>query len=301
LIEFVGNFGLSHIQAAADLSALTTFVMYGLLWQLIGPAWTKKRLLALAMAAVFPGEVFYFSIFPISLFVVLTLACLTLLSRRRYTWSGVAGAAAVWTYSAGILLLPVVLLFTSLFDHARHFGEWLQRSLRSAGSMVVAATALLIAYQSWVGKWNALFLVGEKYNEGAPIHSPFTLLRESFFGGPVGRFAVSELNTSFSYVATKEQTGFVIALVLLLAAGVGLSWRGSLTRVEILVAIYTATFWILPLTQAGSTALYRAEGLLVPCVVLLKRLPVALLAALVVIAGFIAYQVAALSFQFDLG
>jgi hypothetical protein len=33
----------------------------------------------------------------------------------------------------------------------------------------------------------------------------------------------------------------------------------------------------------------------------LKRLPVALLAALAVIAGFIAYQVAALSFQFDLG
>lgn len=132
LMELMSNLGLSHLQGGADISAFMSLAMFGLLWQLIGPSWSTKPMLALALAAVFPGQVYFFSVFPISLALVCSLAFLLFLSRRRYVWAGLAGAIGVWAYS-GILLVPVALAFVLFFDQAKSTGERMIRSLRRRG------------------------------------------------------------------------------------------------------------------------------------------------------------------------
>ena len=58
--------------------------------------------------------------------------------------------------------------------------------------------------------------------------------------------------------------------------------------------------WLFPMTQGVDTALFRIQALLVPCVVLSKRFPIAVQVVLVAVGAVIAYQTAVLFFSFDL-
>jgi hypothetical protein len=84
LMEFVAHFGLPHAQGGADISAVFAAVMILLIWVLIGPEWSAKKFLALALAGVFPGEVYFFAIYPVSLVVSLSVAFLLVLAGRKY-------------------------------------------------------------------------------------------------------------------------------------------------------------------------------------------------------------------------
>jgi hypothetical protein len=298
LMRALGNFGLPHLQGGADISVVLALVMFVLIWQLIGPEWTAKKLLALALAAVFPGQIYYFATFPISLLMVFTLAFLLLLRRRAYTLAGLAGVGAVWSYSTGFLLAPVAIVFTFLFDQAASFGQRLQRAARSAGVVLAGLGFLFVAYQLWVGRWNAWLLVQAKYGHG--VQSPLTILHAQFFGAAPGPYGVSNINPSFMFFATKAQTALVLVIVLVLFTFAAFGWRSSLTRIDTLVLIYTLAVWLFPLTQGVNTALFRSEVLLMPCVILARRLPVALQIVLVTSAAIIAFSMALLFFRFDL-
>jgi hypothetical protein len=279
----------------AEAFALGTMV---LVWMLIGPSWSAPCLLALALAAVFPGQIYYFAVFPVSLVAFLCLAFLLLLTRRRYVLAGLAGAAAAWAYPIGFLLPAVAVVYTAIADRGRSFMAWLDRVLPSAGIAALGTVALLATYQVWVRVWDAYFLVQAKYGNG--FHDPAVIFLQSLTGAPPARYAIQGANEGYKFLPAKAQTILVAALVLTLAVAALTVWRTSLTRTGWAVLCYTVIVWLFPLTQSIAVSRYRSEALLIPCVALVRRLPVVVQAPLVAVAAWIAFGMAGLFFQVKL-
>ncbi len=295
LIRLLGGLGAPLPWAGkylAEAFALGTLV---LAWLLLGPSWSAPSLLALALAAVFPGQVYFFAVFPVSLAAFLSLAFLVLLARRSYALAGLAGAAASWAYPTGFVLTGVAAAYTVIVDRGRSLGQWLRRALPSAGIAALGVVLLLLAYQYWTGAWNAYFLVQVKY--GNSFHNPAAVFLASLSGGAPARYAIQGPNPGYEYLAAKAQTVLVAALVLALVAASLTLWRTSLTRADWAVLCYTVLVWLFPLTQSIAVSRYRSEALLVPCVALVRRLPVTIQIPLVVAAGWIAFGMAGLFFQ----
>jgi hypothetical protein len=295
LIRLFGRLGAPLAWAGkylAEAFALGTFV---LVWLLIGPSWSARSLLALALAAVFPGQVYLFAIFPVSLVAFLSLAFVLLLAGRRYVLAGLAGAAAPWAYPTGFVLAGVAVLYTAIADRGRSFADWLERALPSAGIAALGVTALLFAYQLWTHAWNAYFLVQAKYGNG--LHDPAANFLATFVHGPYPRYSIQNPNPGYAYLAPKAQTVFVAVLVLGLAVAALTVWRASLTRTDWAVLCYTVLVWLLPLTQSVAVSRYRSEALLIPAVALVRRLPAAIQIPLVIAAAWIAFGMAQLFFQ----
>jgi hypothetical protein len=294
LISLFGKLGAPLPWAGkylAEAFALGTFV---LAWLLIGPSWSARSLLALALAAVFPGQIYYFAVFPISLVAFLSLAFLLLLARRRYVLAGLAGGAAAWAYPIGFVLPAVAVLYTAIADRGRSFADWLERVLPSAGIAALGTVALLFAYQAWTRAWDAYFLVQAKYGNG--FHDPAAIFLASLTGAPPARYAIQDPNQGYGYLPAKAQTVLVAALVLTLAVAALTVWRASLTRTDWAVLCYTVIVWLFPLTQSIAVSRYRSEALLIPCVALVRRLPVVVQIPLVAAAAWIAFRMAGLFF-----
>lgn len=299
LIRLLRGFGAPRTWAGkylAEAFALGTLV---LVWLLIGPSWSARSLLALALAAVFPGQIYYFAVFPVSLVAFLSAGFLLLLSRRHYVLAGLAGAAAAWAYPTGFLLPGVAVLYTAIADRGRSFADWLERVLPSAGIAALGTVALLLTYQVWTHAWDAYFLVQAKYGNG--FHDPAAIFLASLKGGgPPVRYAIQGPNPGYKYLAARAQTVLVAALVLTLAVASLTVWRTSLTRTDWVVLCYTVIVWLFPLTQSIAVSRYRSEALLIPCVALVRRLPVAIQIPLVAAAAVIAFGMAGLFFQVKL-
>ena len=77
---------------------------------LIGPSWSFSHLCCLALAACFPGIIYYYAVFPVSLLTFLSLACLMLFIRRRYLLAGLTGALCAWAFTLGPLVAVVLLV-----------------------------------------------------------------------------------------------------------------------------------------------------------------------------------------------
>lgn len=108
-------------------------------------------------------------------------------------------------------------------------------------------------------------------------------------------FGVSEVNPSLSFPAVRAQTYLVFALILLLLVGV-YKWHASLSSLEKVASIYTTVVFLFMLIQSVSSSTYRTEALLLPAVLLVKRLPIAIQVVLCGAAAYIAYQMGVLWF-----
>jgi hypothetical protein len=295
LIGFFGKLGAPLTWAGKYLADVFAFGTLVLAWLLIGPAWSARRLLALTLAAVFPGQIYYFAVFPISLVAFLSLAFLLWLAHRRYVLAGLAGAAAAWAYPTGFLLPGVAVLYTAIADRGRSFADWLKRVLPSAGIPALGIMTLLLAYQAWTNAWNAYFLVQAKYGNG--FHNPAANFLASLTGAPFPRYPIQQLNEGYKHLPPRVQTVLVAALVLALVAASLTMWRATLTRTDWAVLCYTVIVWLFPMTQAIAVSRYRSEALLVPCVALVRRLPVVIQIPLVIASVWIAVGMAGLFFH----
>ena len=297
LISLLGKFGASLPWAGKYLAEAFGLGTLVLVWLLIGPSWSAPSLLALALAAVFPGQIYLFAVFPVSLAAFLSLAFLLLLARGRYVLAGLAGAAAAWAYPTGFVLAGVAVAYTAIADRGRSLGEWLRRVLPSAGIAALGFALLLAAYQYWTSAWNAYFLVQAKYGNG--LHNPVAIFLSSFAytHSPVVQYAIQQPNIGYHHLAPRYQTVLVAALVLILVVAALTVWRSSLTKPDWAVLCYTVLTWLFPLTQSAAVSRYRSEVLLIPCVALFRRLPVAIQIPVVLAAGWIAFGMAELFFR----
>ena len=97
-------------------------------------------------------------------------------------------------------------------------------------------------------------------------------------------------------MAPAAQTLFVVAWIL--ALGISL-WQGraSVGGRERAVALFSLTFWVVPLIVGSGVALHRAEALLLPSAALAPRLPSPVLAVFAATALVLAWPMGLLFFQ----
>jgi hypothetical protein len=284
LMSVLGHIGLSLPDAGMVLSILFAYLTLQAIWVLIGPSWSFSPLCCLAFAACFPGMIYFYALFPVSLLTFLATVCLILFIRRRYLLAGLAGALCAWAFAIGPLVAVVLFISAVIVDRGDGFRRLTARTARSAGIALAGFALLLLAYQRWVGQWDAYFKVQSKYANG--LHDPVTTFVMSFTGGPLAKFPLQDPNSGYNYLIPRAQTAFVAALVIGL-----LVWtlrRHPVSRADWVILTYTFVFWLVPLIDGPSLGRYRMEALLVPCVALCTRLPRPVQVALVGIAAVLA-------------
>jgi hypothetical protein len=290
LLAALGHLGLTLPAAGVVLSALFAYLTLQVLWVLIRPAWTFAHLACVAFAACFPGMVYSYAVFPVSLLTFLTVACLLAFVRRRYVLAGVAGALCTWAFATGPLMIVVLAVAAVVVDRREHLVRVL---VQTAGIAFAGFVALMGFYQVWAGDWTAYFKTSSKYGDG--LHDPVATFVTAFSGGSPARYSVADPNAGYSYLGPRAQTAFVAALVIGLAV-----WtlrRSGLSRRDWVLLVYTVVAWLVPLVAGPNVSRYRMEALLVPCVGLCTPLPRALLAGLVVVSSMLAVDLAVLFTQ----
>jgi hypothetical protein len=206
---------------------------------------------ALIYAAWAPGQIYDYSIFPLSTLAFFTVAWLWLLGRGRFVFAGLAGAAAVLAYPLGVLVIPVSAVWILVQRRAV-----VTAALASAGLGV-----LFVDQEIETGHWNAYSLVQRNY--GHHLLNPVASLRDQL--RPLWS------STELTHVGPALQALLVTAVIV--AAFVSaLRRRRTLEPAELLVLLWAAVTWIVPLGQSY-VSLQRSEAALLPLAVLLPRLP----------------------------
>jgi hypothetical protein len=237
----------------------------------------------LTFAAVAPGLVYRYAVYPLSMFVFLTVAYLALLVRERWFIAGLIGAVAVVTYPIGVTLPVVAAAWIILtYRHGR------ARAVALAAAPAPVAVALLIlAQRLQTGRWTAFFDVQSHYGTG--LHDPIGVTWNTVL-------VVYRADHPFShYQAGELQTLIVAVIVATILVHSIARWRTT-NRVDHLLVLWAAITWAFPATQAN-VSLWRHNAALAPIAVLVARLPRPLQAAAILAAAAIAVPVAWLYFQ----
>jgi len=290
LITMVSRIGVTPEQAGLVISAVFAYLLMVAVWYLIGPSWDVRSLCCLALAAAFPGMVYFNAVFPISLVAFFSTLFLILLIKKRYFLAGLAGVVAIWSYSASLVLVPISFVVISLCDRGSNLFEWVKRTCATTGTMLVGVVALLASFKLWTGDWLAFFKVQSKYGTGP--FNPINVFIQSLLGGTRSEFALQNRNPGYLFHAPKVQSVFV--LVLLVSICVVALREKPIQRSSIIIVIYSLAVWLLLLLQGPQLSRYRSEALLIPCVALVRKLPWVFQVGAVVVASFIAVGLAQL-------
>ncbi len=288
LIWVLERLGLPGHDAGVAISSVFGFAMLAVLWNcFLIRRRDASSVLALALAAFFFGQVYQRAVFPISMELFFLLLVLWLAPRQRWLGAGLACAAAAFTYSTGFLIAPAVAAWV-LWDRS----VWPARAKAAAIALLCALTtvgflAVLAIQRLATGVWGAFFLVQRKYG----YHQ---------LGFPVTKFAwtvdpLLRYGLGWNEVPS-AQTLLVAAWCLCLVAAVVLH-RRQLEAVDRLVLSATLWFWLFPLALGGHVHLYRSEALLLPSVLLARRLPLPVQALFLLIMVVLAYLMSVLFFQ----
>ena len=259
----------------AGLFALATLIV---LWNgFLGPRPTAPGLATLTLAAFFPGFVYEHALFPVSLCALCHVSALYFYNSRRYIAAGLAGAAGAFSYSSAVLLAGVLGVHLLITGQRRPVPKQLADLLKVCGLIALGFVAFLIVLQWQVGDWRAYFLVQKKYHFG--VNAPWVTL------APHLAEALSKIPSL--------QTCFVAVLAPTLLAAALRPARNSLDGA---LACFTLVYWLVPLILGGGLSLYRAEAVLMPSVLLARKLPPALLVLFLVGAILLGLQMGSLFF-----
>jgi len=290
LLKLLNGAGMSLLAAGVLLSSLFHLAALGLLWSLLGARLTLSALLCLALAAVFPGSVYFHAVFPVSMALCLALLCLLLLVRRCWTAAGVAGALAAASYSTGVLLAPIAAVWILVTQRKRPLWRPALRLARVC-ALIVAGFLFVLAVQ-WLQTrmWGAYFRDQAKYY--ARYQNPLRTLSDALVK-PARADAAERLlpaiqrNLSNRLPIVKAH---LVLATLVEALGLGVAAaRRRASDADLAGVITAVVLWVVPLIAVGGLSLYRSMVMLVPGVIPLRRLPAVVLVPLVVAAGYISY------------
>ena len=280
LVAALGRVGLDLAVAAVLLAWLFTALTLALLWStFLERRATDAAVLTLLYAAVAPGQIYGYAIFPMSMLALFTVGHLWCLHRGRFIAAGCAGAFAAAAYPLGVLLVPVSAVWL-LAETAVPLRERLRRVAWASGLTAGGAAAMAVAQRIETGRWNAYFLVQDKYDH--EFVSPFDALRAvvSFLreGAPLELAKVPAMQTAF----VTAVLAVVIVSVLIRSAR-----RRSIERLDLLLVLWALATWVVPLSQTNVSPA-RSEAALVPLALLVGRLPPKLAIPIVLAAAVIA-------------
>lgn len=295
LIRAVHSLGAPPRGAAVIVSGLSAFLTLALLWKVLlaraGSTGSVRpaALLALALAAFFPGGLYAHAIYPLGPFGLATVLCLVAAARGRAVAAGLAGAAAAFTYPPGLVLAPV-LAAGFLLEGRTDFASRLRRAVTGALLTVAGFGAVLVMQHHDTGSWRAFVLVmgGYHHSLGNPLRAIAERVRPAFH-------APFDMTTAVPGAQT------LLVLILVASAAVALARAaraGTLGRLDLFVSLQTAAFWLLPLFLGGiAYGLHRRETTLLPLVLLTVRLPPAWQGLLAAAAAGLTYPLALLFFR----
>ncbi len=302
LVRAVTACGLPPRWAAFLVSGLFAYLTLALLWNVLLRAAAKPEsavrptvpaaLLALGLAAFFPGGLYAHAIYPLGPFGLATVLSLVLAAQGRALAAGLAGAAAAFTYPPGLLLAPV-LAAGFLVEGRADLASRLRRAATSALLTVAGFGAVVVVQHHDTGNWRAFALVMGGYQ--TRLNNPGTTFAERIRPAFQAPFDVTT-------AVPGAQTLLVLILVASAVVAVARAARaGTFGPLEIFVSLQTAAFWLLPLFLGGITeGLHRRETTLLPLVLLTVRLPPAWQGLLAAAAAVLTYPMALLFFRSNL-
>lgn len=281
--------GLSGPTAGVIISVGFEFGLLTVLWNAFLKHGRNRpaALIALATAGFFFGQVYQRAVFPISMELFFLLLTLWGAQRRRWVLTGLAGAAAAFTYSTGFLTIAALGLWILLEPSIRPFLAKVRAVTIACGLTLAGYLGVLVVQRIGTGTWTAFFKIQRKYGYSG-LHSPTSkldvTLRPLFTEG-LDRHNVAALQT------------LLVAILCLGLVGWAVWQRRRLEPLDRLVLTAVFVFWLFPLSLGADVHLYRSEALLLPSVLLTRKLPVAVQA--VALGGLVAlsYVMAGLYFQ----
>jgi hypothetical protein len=248
--------GLPLPGAAVAVSWLAAGGTLLLLWHtFLGRRLAWAPAAALLYAAFVPGQIYDYAVFPLSLLALFTIAHLWLLDRGRWVAAGLAGAGAALSYPVGVVLAPVSALWILLAVRRDRL-----RALAASALTACGFAVFLLDQRLETGRWNAYFLVQDKYEHS--LRDPFEV---AWGAMQLHGTALSPNN------APAFQTMLVTAVLVAVLAELVLR-RRTATRLDVLLAIWAVVTWAFPLTQAN-VSVYRSQAALLPLALLVRRLP----------------------------
>lgn len=268
--------GLPLRGTAVVVSWLFTAGTIVLLWATFLDRRLGSAVLAgLFFAAFAPGVIYHYAVFPLSMLVFFTVACLWLTSRERYVYAGIAGCVAALTYPAGVLLAPA----TALWLIARRSVPLTERLLQAAttsGLTLLGFWIFVLDQRLETGHWDAFFLIQEKYESLHGSENPFLMTWDVVRG-------MAHPGSGLGLVIALQTA--LVTLVLALALARAIIVRQPFASADSLLLIWALATWVM-LFQAFS--FYRGQAALLPVAVLVARLPSRLAWPLAAAAGVIA-------------
>ncbi|HKQ01826.1 MAG TPA: hypothetical protein VJ735_16000, partial [Actinomycetes bacterium] len=295
-MRLVGGFGLTAPWAGLLLAELFALGTLGLAWWLLGARASPANVACLALAAAFPGSIYEHALFPVSLAVAGSLLYLALLADGRWTAAGIAGATSAAAYQAGILLTLVAPLWL-LLAHRRlglDPAAALSRAFQTSALVLVGLLAVMGLQQAETDRWDGFLLVEAKYGTG--LHNPVTTALKNAVrqAPPPGASG----NALAGQAGPRDQFRLVTTMAFVAVAAT--LTAEECTPLELAVLVYTVLFWLAPLVAGGHLAQYRMHALLTPSVLLLRRLPAAVIGALALLSVLVAWRMAGLFYQYIL-
>jgi hypothetical protein len=297
LVRVLASTHIGYFPAALTIAWICWYLTLLMVWVLSANKATRggtsKRIACLALAAVFPGQVYFAALFPISLVTFTLLLCIWLATRTPFATratgvrTSIAGLIAGAAYPLAFAAAPG-LLVSALVTRGRR-----RRAVMLAGAAsVVAGFGLVLAYaQLSVGKWDAYFIT-EREEYGVRAHNPLDLLLARYH---------QFLHPGSSTWRTITQQGalvtllVVVAIVVTVPALIRARRAADLTDLALLATACIA--WLIPYVGAGVLSIYRSEACLIVLVPLLRRLPVWAIAVLAGAGAIVAYNMAPLFFS----
>jgi hypothetical protein len=278
--------------AAIAVSWACWFVVLVQVWRLSDGSGAARRWLCLALAVFFPGQVYFGTIFPLSLAAgaaLLSIEAAAVRDSRR--WALPAGFVAGTSYLAMALVAPALVI------GAVFAARWRARATLMSAAVAVAAGvgAVLLYAQLTVSHWNAYFIT-EKEDYGVELQWPWGNLVHHL--RPVWAHVVS---TTGAKPAAQTVLLMVILLVALVVTVMAWAKERVLVPVDVALLFAAVATWLLPYLGGGDLSVYRAEGCVVLVVPLMRRAPSWLLVPLTVASVVVAYQMSGLFWRNILG
>jgi hypothetical protein len=284
LVRGVGStLRLRPAPAGRVVALAFTLALLWLLWAELAEARPDRRLLALLVAGVFPGFVYWHAVFPLSMVVFFALASVSLAARRHYLAAGVCGAVSAFTYPIGVVVTLPLAVLVARDERLRGRGR-VRAALAGPFVAGLGLVAVFALFQATVGRWDAYLVFQAQFGHG--LHDPLAV-----FGGRLRPLLAHPL-ASESLVALQS------ALVLLLLALAALLLRRAPgRRVDLAVLLLAAGVWIVVQTAGPNLSAYRPAGALVVVVPILGRLDSRLLGGLLLTLLALGYGMSVLFFR----
>jgi len=249
--------------------------------------------LTLLLCGIFPGGIYFFSIFPMALMVLLLSLVFWALTTQNYKVAALPSVLVAWSYSSSIIIFfsfGVYLIYVFFKNRnqrqLRFFwseiqGQWHEKTEFRAIMLFVllpGSFGLLTLYTyDYVvtGSWNAMYMVQNKY--GHLLYSPFKHL------GNHWQNLQEHWNTPMAWVDFHNIFFFfaIPVLVYLLT-----KTKHKLTP---LLVIFTLILWYIPFSISIKVSLYRGISLLAPVMAFLHPVSNTIKIAIMLVFGVFYY------------